>query len=212
MDALIKTLAAGELRHVQPKGPPARPSREEAEAAVRTLLLWAGDDPSREGLVDTPKRVVKAYEELFQGYRQDPAELLSKVFEEVEGYNDMVLLRDIPFASHCEHHMVPFVGHAHIAYYPRAGVAGLSKLARVVDIFAKRLQTQEALTAQITESIDQALKPRGLAVMLEAEHMCMSMRGVQKTGSSTITTRFTGVFRDNPQEQARFITLLRGVR
>ncbi|GLK81337.1 GTP cyclohydrolase I FolE [Methylopila turkensis] len=189
---------------------PRKPSREEAEAAVRTLIAWAGDDPTREGLVDTPKRVVKAYEELYAGYRVDAADSLERVFEEVQGYDDMVVLRDIPYFSHCEHHMVPFVGKAHVAYYPSNGVVGLSKIARVVDAFAKRLQTQEALTAQITEAIDENLKPRGVAVMVEGEHMCMSMRGIQKQGVSTVTSQFTGVFRDDPAEQVRFITLVRG--
>ena len=186
-----------------------RPSREEAEAAVRTLIRWAGDDPSREGLRDTPQRVVKAYRELYAGYGADPAAVLERVFEEVEGYGDMVLVRDIPFASHCEHHMVPFVGRAHIAYFPAKGVVGLSKLARLVEVFARRLQTQETMTAQIAEALDEALRPRGVAVMLEAEHMCMSLRGVQKAGSSTITSQFTGLFKDEPAEQVRFLTLLR---
>ncbi|MBV8568474.1 MAG: GTP cyclohydrolase I FolE [Methylobacteriaceae bacterium] len=205
MDAVVKTLVPARPRQNRL----VRPSREEAEEAVRTLILWAGDDPSREGLLDTPKRVAKAYEEFFSGYRQDAADIMATVFEETEGYEDIVLVRDIPFASHCEHHLVPFVGKAHVAYYPTAGVIGLSKLARVVDVFAKRMQTQEALTAQIVEAIDAALKPRGVAVMLEAEHLCMSMRGVQKPGSSTVTTQFTGVFHDNPQEQIRFLTLAR---
>lgn len=187
-----------------------RPTREEAEAAVRTLLRWAGDDPSREGLVDTPKRVAKAFEELFRGYRQDPKAIMDRVFEEVEGYGDMVLVRDIPFHTHCEHHMLPFFGQAHVAYYPSRGVVGLSKLARVVDVFAKRLQTQETMTVQIAETIDEALNPRGVAVMLEAEHLCMSMRGVQKQGAHTVTTQFTGVFKDEPAEQVRFLTLVRG--
>jgi GTP cyclohydrolase I len=186
-----------------------RPTREEAEAAVRTLIRWAGDDPGREGLRDTPQRVVKAYRELYAGYGADPAAVLERVFEEVEGYGDMVLVRDIPFASHCEHHMVPFVGRAHIAYFPAKGVVGLSKLARLVDVFARRLQTQETMTAQIAEALDEALRPRGVAVMLEAEHMCMSLRGVQKAGSSTITSQFTGLFKDEPAEQVRFLTLLR---
>jgi GTP cyclohydrolase I len=191
-----------------PTPPP--PSRAEAEAAVRVLLRWAGDDPSREGLIDTPARVVKAYEELFSGYREDATGVLSRVFEEVQGYDDIILVRDIAFSSHCEHHMVPFVGVAHIAYYPSEhGVVGLSKLARLVDVFARRLQTQEALTAQIVGAIDQHLRPRGCAVMIEAEHMCMSMRGVRKQGSQTITTQFTGVFRDDPAEQVRFLTMLR---
>ncbi|HUG60579.1 MAG TPA: GTP cyclohydrolase I FolE [Methylomirabilota bacterium] len=189
-----------------------RPSREEVEAAVRTLLAWTGDDPDREGLVDTPARVAKAFKELYGGYGQDPASMLARVFEEVEGYDDMVLVRDIPFYSHCEHHMVPFVGKAHIAYYPERGVVGLSKLARVVDIYAKRLQTQETLTAQIVSAIDEGLKPRGVAVMIEAEHMCMAMRGIQKSGVSTVTTQFTGVFRNDPTEQVRFMTLLRSGR
>ncbi|MEA1833588.1 GTP cyclohydrolase I FolE [Methylobacterium durans] len=186
-----------------------RPSREEAEAAVRTLLRWAGDDPTREGLVDTPARVVKAYDQLFGGYRQDADALLERVFEEVEGYSDVVLVRDIPFYSHCEHHMVPFMGLAHIAYYPTKGVVGLSKLARVVDTFARRLQTQETMTAQIADVIESILKPRGVAVMVEAEHLCMAMRGVQKAGVSTITTQFKGVFKTDPNEQVRFLTLVR---
>ena len=186
-----------------------RPSREEAEAAVRTLLRWAGDDPNREGLRDTPARVAKAYGQLFGGYEQDADKLLERVFEEVEGYSDIVLVRDIPFYSHCEHHMVPFMGLAHIAYYPTKGVVGLSKLARVVDTFARRLQTQETMTAQIADVIESILKPRGIAVMVEAEHLCMAMRGVQKAGVSTITTQFRGAFRNDANEQVRFLTLVR---
>ncbi|MCJ2046218.1 GTP cyclohydrolase I FolE [Methylobacterium sp. J-078] len=186
-----------------------RPSREEAEAAVRTLLRWAGDDPTREGLRDTPARVVKAYGQIFGGYEQDADALLERVFEEVEGYSDIVLVRDIPFYSHCEHHMVPFMGLAHIAYYPTKGVVGLSKLARVVDTFARRLQTQETMTAQIADVIESILKPRGIAVMVEAEHLCMAMRGVQKAGVSTITTQFRGAFRNDANEQVRFLTLVR---
>jgi len=212
MDAVVKSLKPIISRSSHDIEPAHRPSREEAEAAVRVLLRWAGDNPAREGLVDTPKRVVKAYEELFRGYRQDAVEVLSTVFEDVEGYDDMVLVRDIPFASHCEHHMVPFVGKAHVAYFPADGVVGLSKLARVVEIFARRLQTQETMTAQIAEAIDTALRPRGIAVLIEAEHMCMSMRGVQKHGAMTITTRFTGLFRDEPAEQARFFTMVRGMK
>jgi len=209
MDAVVKSLL--ERTQTQDNLPHKRPTREEAEAAVATLLRWAGDDPSREGLRDTPKRVVKAYEEFFSGYNADASDVLARMFEEVHGYDDMVLIRDIPFSSHCEHHMVPFFGYAHIAYYPgEDGVVGLSKLARLVDVYAKRLQTQEALTAQIIGSIDMFLKPRGCAVMLEAEHMCMSIRGVQKQGAKTTTTQFTGVFRDDPAEQIRFLTLLRG--
>jgi GTP cyclohydrolase I len=211
MDAVVKSLL--ERPHPPQPGnlPLARPTREEAEAAVQVLLRWTGDDPSREGLRDTPKRVVKAFEEFFSGYQEDSANVLSRVFEEVHGYDDVVLVRDIPFSSHCEHHMVPFFGMAHVAYYPsETGVVGLSKLARLVDIYAKRLQTQEALTAQIIGAIDKHLRPRGCAVMLEAQHLCMSMRGVRKHGAETVTTQFTGVFRDDPAEQVRFLTLLRG--
>ncbi|MBM3578505.1 MAG: GTP cyclohydrolase I FolE [Alphaproteobacteria bacterium] len=209
MDDVVKTFPFSSLETARTVE---RPSRDEAEAAVRTLLRWAGDDPDREGLRDTPRRVVKAYEEFFSGYRESADEVLSKVFEEVEGYDDLVLVRDIPFTSHCEHHVVPFVGKSHIAYYPNGGVVGLSKLARLVEIFARRLQTQEAMTAQIASAIDEALAPRGVAVMVEAEHMCMSMRGVMKQGSSTVTMQFSGVFRDDPAEQAHFYTLLRGAR
>ncbi len=213
MDAVVKTLQMRpRSASAEPQTAFQRPTREEAEAAVRTLIAWAGDNPDREGLVDTPKRVVKAYDEFFAGYKQNSNEVLDKVFEEVAGYDDMVLVRDIPFSSHCEHHMVPFVGTAHVAYYPSEGVVGLSKLARVVDVFAKRLQTQETMTAQIVEAIEDALSPRGVAVLIDAEHMCMSMRGVQKQGSSTITTRFTGIFRDEPSEQARFMSMLQGFR
>jgi GTP cyclohydrolase I len=209
MDAVVKSLL--ERTQTQDKNPVKRPTREEAEAAVEVLLRWAGDDPSREGLLDTPKRVVKAYEEFFAGYKEDASDVLARMFEEVHGYDDMVLIRDIPFSSHCEHHMVPFFGYAHIAYYPgEDGVVGLSKLARLVDVYAKRLQTQEALTAQIISAIDLFMKPRGCAVMLEAEHMCMSIRGVQKQGAKTTTTQFTGIFRDDPAEQIRFLTLVRG--
>jgi GTP cyclohydrolase I len=212
MDAVVKPLSARPAQPIADKSYVRRPSREEAEAAVRTLIRWAGDDPDREGLVDTPRRVAKAYEELFRGYRENAEGVLARVFEEVAGYDDMVVVRDIPFYSHCEHHMVPFVGKAHIGYYPAEGVVGLSKLARVVDVFARRLQTQETMTAEIVGAIDEALKPRGIAIIIEAEHMCMSMRGVQKQGSSTITTQFTGVFRDDPAEQARFLTMVRGLR
>lgn len=208
MDAVVKPLTP-KLTPV-PANDQSRPSREEAEAAVRTLLRWAGENPEREGLLETPKRVVKAYEELFSGYAKDPADILAKTFQEVAGYDDMVLVKDIPFHTHCEHHMVPFFGVAHIAYYPAEGVVGLSKLARVVDAFARRLQTQETMTAQIVGAIDDALKPRGIAVLIEAEHMCMSMRGIQKQGASTVTTQFTGVFRDDPAEQNRFLSMLRG--
>jgi len=203
MDAIVKTPNPEPVHR-----PVIRPSRAEAEAAVRTLIRWAGDDPEREGLVETPKRVARAYEELFSGYGKDGAETLSKVFRDIDGYDDLVLVKDIPFHSHCEHHMVPFMGVAHIAYYPQDGVVGLSKLARVVDLFARRLQTQETMTAQICTAIDDALSPRGIAVLVKAEHMCMSMRGIQSAGASTVTCKFTGVFRDDPAEQTRFLALL----
>jgi GTP cyclohydrolase I len=189
--------------------PVQKPTREEAEAAVRTLIAWAGDDPDREGLADTPRRVVKAYQDFYAGYGENPNEELARVFTEVEGYADMVVVRDITFFSHCEHHMAPFSGKAHVGYYPREGVVGLSKLARIVDMFSRRLQTQEALTAQIAEAIEEGLRSRGVAVMIEAEHSCMTMRGVKKHGASTVTTQFTGVFRD-PNERLRFLTLVGG--
>jgi GTP cyclohydrolase IA len=186
-----------------------KPSQAEVEAAVRTLILWAGDDPDREGLRETPQRVAKAYRELFRGYAMDAADQLGRTFEEVAGYDDLVLVKDIQFHSHCEHHMVPIIGKAHVAYIPDRRVLGLSKIARVVDIYAARLQTQEALTAQIAGIIQEVLNPRGVAVMIEAEHMCMAMRGIRKQGSTTLTTTFTGAFRDAPEEQMRFITLVR---
>jgi GTP cyclohydrolase I len=207
MDAFLKKPAVpAEFRADEIK----RPSRADAEEAVRTLIAWAGDDPAREGLNDTPERVVKAYEEFYAGYGQKPADALERTFEDVGTYDDIVLVRNIPFYSHCEHHMVPFVGRAHVAYFPTERVVGLSKLARVVDVFSRRLQTQERLTADIVGAVDDALKPRGVAVMIEAEHQCMTLRGVQKHGASTVTTQFTGVFRDDPTEQLRFMTLVRG--
>ncbi len=210
MDAVVKPLSARQADVADAgKSGQNKPTRAEAEAAVHTLLRWIGEDPAREGLLDTPKRVVRAYEELFSGYSESPVEVLDRVFEEVEGYSDIVLVRDIPFFSHCEHHMVPIIGKAHIAYYPERGVVGLSKLARVVELFARRLQTQEALTAQIGDAINDALQPRGLAVMIEAEHLCMAMRGIQKQGATTITSRFNGVFLDDPALQARFFMLVR---
>lgn len=209
MDAVVKSLSARMADATADKPNVTRPSREEAEAAVRILLQWAGEDPDREGLIDTPSRVARTYDEVFRGYRQDPSVVLDRVFEEVAGYDGLVLVRDIPFHSHCEHHMVPIIGVAHIAYYPALGVVGLSKLARVVDVFARRLQTQERLTAQIADALEDTLKPRGVAVMIEAEHMCMSMRGIQKQGVSTLTTRFTGMFKNDPTEQARFMSMVR---
>ncbi len=189
-----------------------RPSREEAEAAVRTLIAWAGDDPTREGLLDTPKRVVNSYREFFNGYDEDPIAALDRTFEDVGGYDDIVMLRDIDVNSHCEHHMIPFIGKAHVAYLPGENVVGISKLARVVEIFARRLQTQETMTAQIVNAIDEALAPRGVAVMIEAVHQCMSLRGVHKPNVATITTQFTGSFRDDIVLQQRFMMLLHGGR
>ena len=183
-----------------------RPSRSEAEAAVQTLLSYIGEDTGREGLLDTPRRVVEAFDELYQGYHQCPAEVLDRTFGETAGYDDFVLVRDIEFTSQCEHHMMPFYGRAHIAYTPVERVVGL---ARLTDIFARRLQTQEHLTAQIAAAIDEVLKPRGVAVLIEAEHTCMSVRGVAKHGAMTFTSRYTGMFRDNPAEQARFMSLVR---
>ncbi|MCK3777776.1 GTP cyclohydrolase I FolE [Ensifer sesbaniae] len=189
-----------------------RPTQKEAEEAVRVLLRWAGDDPEREGLRDTPARVAKSYRELFSGYDLAAEDVLGRTFEEVAGYDDMVLVKDIPFYSHCEHHMVPIIGKAHVAYLPNGRVLGLSKIARVVDIYGRRLQTQESMTAQIARAIDESLAPRGVAVMIEAEHMCMAMRGVQKQGSTTLTTTFTGTFQTEPAEQARFMTMIRGFK
>ena len=185
-----------------------KPSREEAEAAVRTLIAWAGDDPTREGLIETPKRVVKSYQEFYEGYDKDPKEILSKVFEEIEGYDEIVLVKDIPLQSHCEHHMVPIIGKAHVGYLPDQRVVGLSKLARVVDMFGKRLQTQETMTAQIADTINDVLKPKGVAVVIDAEHQCMSSRGVNKHGSSTITSRMIGVFRENQKSRMEFLNLI----
>jgi GTP cyclohydrolase I len=185
-----------------------RPSRAEAEEAVRTLIRWAGDDPSREGLHATPDRVVRSYLEFFSGYLDDPAEILRRTFEEIDGYDEMVLLRDIDFVSHCEHHMVPIIGKAHVAYLPNHRVVGISKLARVIEVFAKRLQIQEKLTAQIANTIDEELKPRGVAVVLEAQHQCMSTRGVRKTGVSMVTSRLLGAFRDNPEVRREFLAMI----
>ena len=189
-----------------------RPSRAEAESAVRTLIGWAGDDPEREGLKDTPRRVADAFEEYFAGYRLDPADVLSKTFDETGGYDDLVMLRDIRVESHCEHHLAPFLGVAHVAYLPNGRILGISKIARVVEIFAKRLQTQEALTAQIADAIETAIQPRGVAVLIEAEHQCMSMRGVHQPGVKTITTRFTGALEADASYRDRFLQMVHGPR
>jgi len=185
-----------------------RPSREEAERAVHTLLRWAGDDPSREGLVDTPKRVAAAYEEFFAGYAEDPEDLLRRTFEEVEGYDEMVLLRDIRLESHCEHHMVPIIGKAHVAYLPRNRVVGISKLARVVDAFARRLQIQETMTAQIANAINDVLEPKGVAVVIEAAHQCMTTRGVHKPGVTMVTSRMLGAFRTCSDTRREFLSMI----
>ncbi len=187
-----------------------RPSREQALEAVRTLLAWAGDDPDREGLKDTPKRVVDAYAEWFDGYDADAARELSRTFEDVQGYDDMVLLRDIEVESHCEHHMAPFLGKAYVAYIPNEKVVGISKLARVVEIYARRLQTQEVLTNQIAEAIESNLQPQGVAILIDAEHQCMTTRGVHHRHVSTITTRFTGAFKSDAALKDRFLKLARG--
>ena len=181
---------------------------QEALEAVKTLILWAGDDPKREGLIDTPKRVVKAYKEFFSGYEEDPEEILSRTFEEVEGYDDAVIVRNIRVESHCEHHMVPIVGVAHIGYIPKKRVVGISKLARLVDLFGKRLQTPETMTAQIADTIDKVLQPKGVAVVIDANHQCMSTRGVHKTESSTITSRMLGTFRSDSKAREEFISLI----
>ena len=185
-----------------------KPSREEAEEAVRTLICWTGDDPDREGLIETPKRVVKAYEEFFEGYDMDPEEVLQKTFEEVQGYDDAVIVRNIRVESHCEHHFVPIIGVAHVGYIPNNRVVGISKLARVIEIFGKRLQTQETMTAQIADTIQKVLEPKGVAVVVDASHQCMTTRGIHKTESSTITSRMLGAFRDNPETRSEFMNLI----
>ena len=211
MDAIVRRLINRPAKIARNHdGTLKRPSREEAQAAVRTLILWAGDDPEREGLVDTPRRVVKAYEEFFAGYDEDPNEFLSRTFEEVQGYDDIVVIRDIDVESHCEHHMVPVIGKAHVAYLPNGRVVGLSKLARVVDAFGRRLQTQETMTAQIADAIESGLQPRGVAVLIDAAHHCMTMRGVGKRAASTITTQFRGVFAEDERMERRFFEIIRG--
>lgn len=185
-----------------------RPDRAEAEEAVRTLLRWAGDDPTREGLLGTPDRVVRAYEEFFGGYRIDPVEMLQRTFEETDGYDEMVLLRDIRFESHCEHHMVPIIGVAHVAYFPRSRVVGISKLARVVEVYARRLQIQEKMTAQIANTIEAVLQPHGVAVVIEASHQCMTTRGVHKPGTAMVTSRMLGAFRNDPKTRQEFLGMI----
>ncbi|MEY4879473.1 MAG: hypothetical protein RJB62_942 [Pseudomonadota bacterium] len=186
----------------------ARPSREDAEKAVHTLLRWAGDDPAREGLIDTPARVASAFDEWFSGYKDDPEVYLSRTFEEVEGYDEMIVLRDIRFESHCEHHLAPIIGRVHVGYLPNKKVVGISKLARVVDVYSKRLQVQEKLNAQIANCIQQVLEPKGVAVVIEATHQCMTTRGVHKTGVTLVTSSMLGAFRKDPMTRREFLTII----
>ncbi|MXY42082.1 MAG: GTP cyclohydrolase I FolE [Rhodospirillaceae bacterium] len=187
---------------------PSRPSRREAEAAVRTLLRWTGDDPDREGLRETPSRVVRAYEEFFSGYAVDPVDFLNRTFSETEGYDEIVVLRDIRVESHCEHHMVPIIGRAHVGYLPKNRVVGISKIARLVEAYARRLQIQEKLTAQIANTMQEVLDPRGVAVVIEASHQCMTTRGVHKSGAAMVTSRMLGAFRDDPATRREFLTMI----
>lgn len=202
---LLDRLATRSGERGQPRH---RPSREEAEAAVRTLLRWIGEDPDREGLQETPHRVVKAFQEHFKGYLVDPADILRKTFEEVEGYDEMVILKDISFESHCEHHMAPIIGRAHVAYLPVRRVVGISKLARLVEAFAKRLQIQERMTAQIADAIQEVLQPRGVGVVIEATHHCMTTRGIHKPGSLMVTSRLLGEFKTNPETRREFLAIV----
>ena len=188
--------------------PADRPSREEAEAAVRTLIRWAGDDPAREGLIDTPARVVRSYEEFFSGYADDPTQILARTFSEVEGYDEMIVLNDIRFESHCEHHMVPVIGRAHVAYLPDRRVVGISKLARLVEVYAKRLQIQEKMTVQIADTLQEVLQPKGVAVVLEAAHQCMTTRGIHKPGVTLVTSRMLGAFRDDTNTRREFLGII----
>ena len=195
-------------KHKTMNKPKSKPSREEAMDAVRTMIAWAGDDPSREGFLETPKRVIKAYEEFFAGYEMDPDEILNKTFEEVAGYDEMIIIKDIRLESHCEHHMVPILGKAHLAYIPNNRVVGISKLDRVVDVYGKRLQTQETMTAQIAESINRVLQPKGVAVVVDAGHQCMTTRGIHKTNATTITSQMLGVFRSDYRTRSEFMNLI----
>lgn len=185
-----------------------RPTLKQAEDAVRTLISWAGDNPNREGLLETPKRVVNAYREFFSGYDVNPDEILGKTFEDIEGYDDIVLLKDMRLESHCEHHMVPFLGKAHIAYIPNKKVVGISKIARLLDVYAKRLQTQEVLTSQIADTINKVLKPKGVAVLIDAKHQCMTTRGIHKINTSTITKKMIGAFKNDPEMERKFLTMI----
>jgi GTP cyclohydrolase IA len=187
---------------------PVRPTRDQAEEAVRTLIRWAGDDPEREGLIQTPARVARAYREFFSGYESDPMQILATTFSEVDGYDEMVVLKDIRFESYCEHHMVPIIGRAHVAYLPEHRVVGISKLARLVDVYAKRLQIQEKMTVQIADALNTVLQPKGVAVILEAAHQCMSTRGVHKPGASLVTSRMLGAFRNDPSTRREFLSIV----
>jgi GTP cyclohydrolase I len=208
VNIVIPASRMGATSPASPVGTSDRPTREEAETAVRTLLRWAGDDPTREGLIDTPSRVVKSYEEFFKGYSTDPVAILERTFEETDGYDEIVLLRDIRLESHCEHHMVPIIGRAHVAYLPHRRVVGISKLARVVEAYGKRLQIQEKLTAQIANTIQEVLQPRGVAVVIEASHQCMSTRGVHKSGVTMVTSRMLGAFRDDPSTRREVLAMI----
>ena len=209
MNALVPPNATNNVTSVDERSTsPSRPSHEDAEAAVRTLIRWAGDDPSREGLLGTPDRVVRAYNEFFGGYREDPVEVLSRTFEETDGYDELVLLKDIRIESHCEHHIVPIIGVAHIGYLPRNRVVGISKLARIIDIFAHRLQIQEKLTSQIATAIQEVLQPRGVGVIIEAAHQCMTTRGVRKPGVTMVTSRLIGDIRDVPETKREFMEMI----
>jgi GTP cyclohydrolase I len=197
-----------ETPYTRPAGPDRGVSREEAQAAVRTLIRWAGDDPDREGLVDTPARVVRSYEEFFAGYAQDPAEILARTFSEVEGYDEMIVMNDIRFESHCEHHMVPIIGKVHIGYLPDRRVVGISKLARLVDVYARRLQIQEKMTVQIADTLHSILQPKGVAVVIEASHQCMTSRGVHKPGAGLVTSRMVGAFRSDASTRREFLSMI----
>jgi GTP cyclohydrolase I len=204
VDAIVKPL----VRDTTAKHDDSRPDRAEAEAAFRTILRWAGDDPDRPGLLETPARVARAVEEYFAGYKQDPAQMLQKTFEEIEGYDEMIVLRGIPFESHCEHHLAPIIGRAWVAYVPRGRVVGISKLARVVDAYAKRLQIQEKMTAQIADTIERVLQPQGVGVIIKAEHHCMTARGVHKPGTDLVTSRMLGCFRNNPVTRHELMSIV----
>lgn len=208
MDMLAKPDAPGLLTSLRLPGPSERPSRQEAEQAVRILIRWAGDDPNREGIRSTPARVVRAYEQWFSGYLQDPGEHLARTFEEVAGYDEMVVLRDIRFVSHCEHHMAPIIGRAHIGYLPRNRVVGISKLARLVETYARRLQIQEAMTAEMADTLNRVLAPEGVAVLIEGAHGCMTSRGVSQTSATMVTSRMLGVFRDNRETRQEFLAAI----